>query len=594
MRGAGADGAIKLNGGSSSTGSAVVISMTRPSAPGYCNRSYAGPHIFPILRDQATSHISRMPRCGGLREPNRPSHMQRREFLGCSTAAAALLLTRPMRGFAMLDSTSPDIDLKSLADAALDAARSAGASYADIRINRYRNQYISTREEKIDSISDGESYGFGVRVIAAGAWGFSASTNVTRDDVVRAAREAVAIAKANAVLQKEPVKLAPVKAYVDRWSTPITINPFNVPVEEKVDLLLSINREALKAPGARYCDSSLFQTNEKKYFASSEGSYIEQDIYRIWPSFEVTAVSADGSDFQSRAGYSQPMGRGYEYCKEYPLLDDARQAGEDAVAKLKAPPIDPGKRDLVLMPSHLWLVIHESVAHATELDRALGFEANYAGTSFVTPDNLHKLKYASDVVTIVGDRTEQHGLATVGYDDEGVKATRFDIIRDGKFVNYQTIREQAGWIGDKESHGCAYADSYDHVPMQRMPNVSLEPGAKKMSPDDLIAGIDDGVLINGNGSWSIDQQRRNFQFGGQTFYQIKNGKVAGMLRDVAYQAMTLDFWNSCDAVCSKEHYKLGGSYWCGKAQPGQVAPVSHGSAPARFRNINFINTGRKI
>lgn len=494
----------------------------------------------------------------------------------------------------MFEPTPLEGDLKELASAALDAARSAGASYADIRINRYRNQYIGTREEKVESISDNESFGFGVRVISGGAWGFAASTKVTRDEIVRAAREAVTIAKANAKLQREPVTLAPTASHVDSWSTPIKVNPFNVPIEEKVELLLAINREALKAQGTRFCESSLFQTNEKKFFASTEGSFIDQDIFRVWPSFEVTAVSSDGADFQSRASYAQPMGRGYEYCTEYPLLNDARLAGEDAVEKLKAPSIVPGKRDLVLMPSHLWLVIHESVAHATELDRALGFEANYAGTSFVTPDNLRKLKYASDIVTIVGDRTEPNGLATVGYDDEGVKATRFDIIRNGLFTGYQTIREQAGWIGDKESHACAYADSYEHVPMQRMPNVSLLPGEKKMGPDDLIAGVDDGVMIKGRGSWSIDQQRRNFQFGGQTFYQIKGGKVVGMLRDVAFQAMTLDFWNACDAICSKEHYELGGSYWCGKAQPGQVAPVSHGSAPSRFRNINFINTGRKV
>ncbi|MDB5033446.1 MAG: TldD protein [Chlorobi bacterium] len=482
--------------------------------------------------------------------------------------------------------------MKTLATIALETARKAGASYADIRINRYRNQYLGTREDKVQSISDDESFGFGVRVLASGAWGFAASTDVTQDSVMRAAKQAVAIAKANAKLQKEPVMLAPVAAFQDKWSTPIEINPFTIPIEEKVDLLLSINREALKAKGAKFCESSLFQTNEKKFFASTDGSVIEQDIFRIWPSFEVTAVNADGTDFQSRAGFSTPIGRGYEYCREYPLLEDARKAGEDAVEKLSAPSITPGKRDLILMPEHMWLVIHESIAHATELDRALGFEANYAGTSFVTTDDLRKLKYGSDVINIVGDRTERHGLATVGYDDEGVKASRFDIIRDGTFVGFQTIREQAAWVGDHESHGCAYADSYEHVPMQRMPNVSLLPGEKKLSPEDLIAGIDDGVMIKGDGSWSIDQQRRNFQFGGQVFYQIKGGKITGMLRDVAFQAMTLDFWRSCDAVCSREHYKLGGSYYCGKAQPGQVAPVSHGCAPARFRNVNFINTGR--
>ena len=525
--------------------------------------------------------------------------MRRREFIGHIGAAAALVAAG--RANALSESmkqnntsVSATADLEALAAQALNAARSAGATYADIRINSYRNEYIATREDKLLSISKWESYGFGVRVIAGGAWGFASSTVVTADDAAKAARDAVAIAKANAALRKEPVTLAPTKANRGTWSTPIQINPFDVPAQEKVDLLLSINREALKAKGTKFCESALFQTNEHKFFASSEGAAITQDIYRVWPSFSVTAVSDDGTDFQSRSGYSVPIGRGYEYCKEYPLLDDARQAGEDAVAKLQAPSIAPGKRDLILMPSHLWLVIHESCGHATELDRALGFEANFAGTSFLTTDNLRKLKYGSDVVNIVGDRTEKHGLATVGYDDEGVEAMRFDIIKNGLFVGYQTIREQAAWVGDKESHGCAYADSYGHVPMQRMPNVSLQPGEKHLTPDDLIAGIEDGVLIKGDGSWSIDQQRRNFQFGGQMFYEIKGGKITHPLRDVAFQAMTLDFWNSCDAVCSKEFYELGGSYYCGKAQPEQVAPVSHGSAPARFRNINFINTKRKV
>jgi TldD protein len=286
----------------------------------------------------------------------------------------------------------------------------------------------------------------------------------------------------------------------------------------------------------------------------------------------------------------QPSGRGFEYCREYPLLDDARRAGEEAVEKLKSPTINPGEYDLVLHPSHLWLVIHESIGHATELDRALGYEANYAGTSFVTPDGLGALQYASDKVSVVGDRTETHGLATVGFDDEGVESTRFDIIRDGVFVGYQTTREQALWVGDEASHACSYADSHLHVPMQRMPNVSLQPGVNPLSQEDLIAGVDNGILIIGDGSWSIDQQRRNFQFGGQLYYRIEGGKITGMLRDVAYQSMTLDFWRSCDAVCSADHYELGGSYFCGKAQPPQIAPVSHGSAPARFRRVRAIST----
>lgn len=481
-----------------------------------------------------------------------------------------------------------------LADTALDSARRLSATYADIRINRYRTNLVATREERVLHIADGETYGFGVRVIVDGSWGFASSSNVSLDEVERVVRDAVTVARAAAVLRSTPVALAPTSSYIDFWRTPIEIDPFTVPVEEKVDLLLSINREALRARGARFCNSHLFSASEHKIFVSTEGSRIEQEICRVWPSFDVTAVSDDGSDFQMRSGLCMPSGQGFEYCRDYPMLDDARKAGEDAVEKLKSPAIEAGKRDLVLMPSHTWLVLHESIGHATELDRALGFEANFAGTSFVTPDLLGKLQYGSKHVTVVGDRTERNGLATVGYDDDGVRSMDFDIIREGRFVGYQTTREQAAWIGDAESHACAYADSYGHVPMQRMPNVSLMPGAAPTTLDDLIGGIDDGVLIEGAGSWSIDQQRRNFQFGGQIFHAIKNGRRSHMLRDVAYQSTTVEFWNSCDGVGSRDLYELGGSYFCGKAQPEQVAPVSHGSAPARFRSINFINTKHQV
>jgi TldD protein len=488
-------------------------------------------------------------------------------------------------------STSTDPDFSSLSAIALDSARSAGASYAEVRISRHRNQYLTTREERVQTTAEWESAGFGLRVLVDGAWGFASNTVLTPQALLSSATEAVTIARASSILNNSPVELAPVAVHRATWQTPMEINPFDVPIGEKIELLLSINREALKVAGTRFCNSMFFATNEWKYFASSEGSEITQDIYRVWPSFSVTAIAADGSDFQSRSGLCMPSGEGYEYCHRYPLLDDARKAGEDAVQKLKSPTVEPGVLDLVLMPTHTWLVIHESIGHATELDRALGFEANYAGTSFVTPDQLGSLQYASDVVNVVGDRTESRGLATVGYDDEGVEAKRFDIIRDGKFVGYQTTREQAGWVGDDTSHACAYADSYSHVPMQRMPNVSLLPGREPLSPDDLIAGVENGIMIEGDGSWSIDQQRRNFQFGGQLFHRIRNGKIDGMYRDVAYQSMTLDFWNACDAICSEEHYQLGGSYFCGKAQPSQIAPVSHGSAPARFRNIKVLNTG---
>ena len=519
--------------------------------------------------------------------------MHRRTFLcGSAAATAGLLLTRRSTMTAMPKSLPPDATIEALSQLALDAARRAGASYADIRISRHRSQNISTRERQVQWTSDADSFGFGLRLLVDGAWGFAANSIVTKGAILKGVESAVAIARANATLQREPVRLASTPAWNASWKTPIEINPFDVPLQEKVDLLLAINTEMLKTNGVRFCESSLFQTSEEKFFASTEGTVLHQEIFRIWPSYEATAVSGDGTDFQSCSGFTAPMGQGYEYLKEFPLMEDACRAGRDAAAKLKAEPITNGRRDLVLMPSHLWLVIHESIGHATELDRALGFEANYAGTSFVTTDNLGKLEYASPIVHVVGDRTERHGLATVGFDDDGVKARRFDIIRGGRFVGYQTTREQAHWVGGTESRACSYADSYASVPMQRMPNISLMPSSTVTAPQDLIAGIDDGVLIHGDGSWSIDQQRRNFQFGGQIFSRIKGGKIDGMYRDVAFQAMTLDFWRSCDAICSKEHYALGGSYWCGKAQPGQIAPVSHGSSPARFRNVTFINTAR--
>ena len=481
-------------------------------------------------------------------------------------------------------------DQEILAALALDVARSEGASYADIRISRSRRRSIYTREAVVRGTNDDETFGFGVRVLCNGAWGFAASRDVSAAAISQAARDAVALARVNAALQTEPVRLAPVERYNETWVTPIEIDPFTVPVRETIDLLLAINAEAIKAKGAKFCESFVMTANERKFFASTEGSTIAQDITRIWPNFTVTAVSADGSDAQTRESFVQPLGVGYEHCNAEALLAEARLAGEQVVQKLNAPSVRPGVRDLILMPTNLWLTIHESIGHSTELDRALGFEANYAGTSFVTPDQLGKLQFGSPVVNVVGDRTEPKGLATVGFDDDGAKAMRFDIIKDGLFVGYQTVREQAHWVGDSASHACAYADGSDTIPLQRMPNVSLLPGKDPLSPEDLIAGVDDGILIEGRGSWSIDQQRRNFQFSGQLYYEIKGGKVTGMLRDVAYQGVTPVFWNSCDAICSAEHYALGGSYYCGKAQPPQVAPVSHGCAPARFRNVNILNT----
>ena len=484
--------------------------------------------------------------------------------------------------------------LVELADLALQAARDAGATSADVRINDYKRQSITTREARVLSINDGQDRGFGVRAIARGAWGFAASAAVTREEVVRVAKQAVAIALANASLVREPLVLAPVAAYQDIWKTPIRIDPFDVPIAQKVDTLLSLNARALQVAGVSFCSSEMDFVREHKFFASTEGSYIEQWIVRSSPSFTVTSVDRKRGSFQTRDSYTDPKGVGYEYVEDTPWLEEARQAGEDVVAKHTARSVEPGPRDLVLHPTHLWLTIHESIGHPTELDRALGMEANFAGTSFLTPDKLGTFRVGSPIVNIVGEKTAPGSLATCGYDDDGVKTTAFHLVKEGLFVDYQTTRDQAHWIDQKASHGTSYAESWRDVPFQRMPNVNLVPADKPVSEADLIAGVEDGVYIKGNGSYSIDHQRYNFQFGGQTFWEIKKGKITGMLRDVAYQARTPDFWGACDAVGDRSTYYVGGSMYDGKGEPGQSNAVSHGCPVARFRKINVINTARQV
>ncbi len=490
--------------------------------------------------------------------------------------------------------TVSDPRLVSIADAALQAAREAGATYADIRIADYRRQSLLTREARVTDISDSEDRGLGVRVIANGTWGFAASATITADEAARIARRAVALARANSVLQRDPVELAPVPAYRDSWTTPIRRDPFAVELEDKLQLLMSINAEALKVPGVSFCSSQMAFVREHKLLATSEGSYIEQTLHRCNPSFLVTSVDRKRASFQTRASFSDPRGMGYEYVEDYPWLDDARQAGEDAVAKHSAPSVEPGRRDLILHPTNLWLTIHESIGHPTELDRALGYEANFAGTSFLTPDELGKFRIGSDLVTFHGEKTHPGSLATCGYDDDGVKTMEWPLVKDGLFVDYQTTRDQAHLIGHAHSYGTCYAQSWRDVAFQRMPNINLLPGKEPLTLEQLIAGTDDAILIKGRASYSIDHQRYNFQFSGQTLHQIENGKVVGMLKDGAYQARTPDFWRSCDAICSEDEYYVGGSFYDGKGAPGQVQAVSHGCAPARFRQIDVINTKRGV
>lgn len=507
-----------------------------------------------------------------------------------------------------------DIALKKrLADAALNAAKSKGATYTDVRIGRYLQQFVVTREDKVQNIVNTESYGVGVRVIANGCWGFAAVVDAKSEaETAKAAEEAVAIAKANARLMKQPVQLAPQKGYGEvSWKAPIQKNAFEVPIKEKVDLLLGVNDAALKN-GANYVNSVLFMVNEQKYFASSDGSYIDQDIHRIWPIFAVTTIDPKSGKFETRQALSAPVGMGYEYLqvnpkdkvtgittrynKGYDMLEDVISAAKQTKEKLAAKSVEAGKYDLVLDPSHLWLTIHESVGHPLELDRVLGYEANFAGTSFATLDKWQSksFNYGSKEVNLFADKTQVGSLGAVGWDDEGVETKKWDLVKEGTLVNYQAIRDQVHIIGEKESQGCCYADSWGAVQFQRMANVSLAAGKTPLSVSEMIKDVKKGIYIIGDGSFSIDQQRYNFQFGGQLYYEIKDGQIAGMLKDVAYQSNTQEFWNSCVKVCDERDYRLGGSFFDGKGQPQQVSAVSHGSSTARFNGVNVINTARKI
>ncbi len=541
--------------------------------------------------------------------------MERRDFLQMTGLAAGALLVPPhARPWSGSLTPIPGTDRKQLADAALETARSRGASYADVRISRYLNQFINGRETKIQNVVSTESFGVGIRVIADGTWGFAATQDVTLEGVRRAAIQAVAIAKANSRLQTEPVRLAPQRGHGEvSWKTPIRKNAFEVSIQEKADLLTAVGDAALKA-GASYIFTGLFLVNEQKYFASTDGSYIDQDVHRTWPNFQVTLVDQATGKFETRDALSSPVGMGWEYLAgrpadkvktpggalvygdSYDMLEDARLAATQAKEKQGAKSVEAGKWDLVLDPSHTWLTIHESVGHPLELDRVLGYEANYAGTSFATLDKWKSksFKYGSPLVNFVADKVQPGSLGAVGYDDEGVKTREWDLVKDGVLVGYEAIRDQVHILGENASHGCCYGDSWSSIQFQRMPNVSLRPGTKQLTPAQMIAGVEKGIFIVGDGSYSIDQQRYNFQFGGQLFYEIRKGKIVGMLRDVAYQSNTQEFWNAVAAICDRRDYRLGGSFFDGKGQPPQVSAVSHGAATVRVNGVNVINTARKI
>ncbi len=489
---------------------------------------------------------------------------------------------------------------RSLGEAALSRARELGADHADFRFERVRYQHVRVRDGAVQGVGDVEDLGFAVRVVQGGAWGFASGVHLTIDEAIRVAERAVAVARVSAAMTTVPVELAPEPVYDDvEWVSAYDVDPFDVPVAEKAAILQDWTRRLRRHPAVAHATADLLQVRENKYYADLPGTRTTQQRVRLMPAF--TAMGADDSTgtFDDMSSIAPPAGRGWEY-----VVGSAADGAWDWEAELAEVPelldeklvsksVEAGVLDLVIHPSNLWLTIHESIGHATELDRALGYEANYAGTSFATIDRLGSLKYGSPVMHVTGDRTVEHGLATIGYDDEGVETQSWDIVRDGVLVGYQLDRPMGALhpeLNHGRSNGCAYADSSGHIPIQRMANVSLQPGADDLTTQDLIGRVEQGLYVVGDKSWSIDMQRFNFQFTAQRFYRIEDGRLAGQVRDAAYQATTTDFWGSMEAVGGPDTWVLGGAFNCGKAQPGQVASVSHGCPTALFRGVRVLNT----
>jgi TldD protein len=496
----------------------------------------------------------------------------------------------PDRG---IDADFLDLPRHELADAALSAATAAGASHADLRIHRITTEIIQLRDGGLETAVLSRELGLAVRVVVDGTWGFASHAELSPTVAADTARRAVGVATTLAELNTDPVELAPEPVYTDAtWVSTYQIDPFAVSTADKIAVLDEYSGRLLAADGVNHVSGALNAVKEQTFFADTFGSSITQQRVRMMPVFEAVAIDTGGCGFDSMRTLAPPMGRGWEMLagdEVWNWTDELAELPSQLAEKMKAPSVMPGPTDLVIDPTNLWLTIHESIGHATEYDRAIGYESAYAGTSFATPDKLGSLRYGSPVMNVTADRTVEFGLASVGYDDEGVAAQSWDLVRDGIFVGYQLDRVFAARLGLSRSNGCSYADSPHHVPIQRMPNVSLQPSPEERSTDDLIALVDDGIYIVGDRSWSIDMQRYNFQFTGQRFYRIRNGRLDGQVRDVAYQATTTDFWNSMEAVGGPSTWRLGGAYNCGKAQPGQVAAVSHGCPSALFRGVNVLN-----
>ncbi len=529
--------------------------------------------------------------------------MRRPTCRGGSGSGAHVSVAPDSVGAVRDTTTSADVDeefralgLGALAEAALSAARAAGAEHADLRVQRLVTQSIRLRDGRVEAVTDATELGLAVRVIVDGTWGFASHAALTPATAAEVARRAVNVATALRSLNRERVELADEPRYDNvSWVSAYDLDPFAVPTADKVALLQDYSERLSAADGVDHVTASVLQLKEQSFYADTAGSSITQQRVRLHPQLEAVTVDSASGVFETMRTLAAPAGRGWEYVTgadgTWDWADELARIPGWLAEKVKAPSVVPGPTDLVIDPTNLWLTIHESIGHATEYDRAIGYESAYAGTSFATPDQLGTLRYGTPIMHVTGDRTQVNGLSTVGYDDEGVAGQQWDLVRDGVLVGYQLDRVFAPRLGLDRSNGCSYADSPHHVPIQRMANVSLQPDPEHdTSTAELISRVQDGIYIVGDKSWSIDMQRYNFQFTGQRFFRIRDGELDGQLRDVAYQATTTDFWGSMEAVGGPSTWQLGGAFNCGKAQPGQVAAVSHGCPSVLVRGVNILNT----
>lgn len=475
--------------------------------------------------------------------------------------------------------------MKTYTNKALNTAEANGASYADIRIIDITKENLMVRNGEIGKLQQTSSLGFGVRVIVDGAWGFAASGTVSKEEIEQVSKQACKIGKASASLQHRTAHLVDEPAVEDKWMSDYLIDPFQVPLDQKLDLLFKIDEILREKEKIKVAEASMGFKREHQFFASTEGSFIEQTITQSGTGYEATAV---GNGEVQKRSYPTSFGRqykqvGYELIESLDLLENADRVRDEAIALLTAKQCPEGEKDLILEGSQLALQIHESCGHPSELDRVMGMEANYAGTSFITTDKLRSFQYGSPIVDIVADGTQPGGLATVGYDDDGVRSQRWYLVKNGITWGYLTNRELADQIDEKRSRGCNRADGWRNLPMIRMTNISLLPGQQEL--DDIISDTKDGILMETNKSWSIDQKRLNFQFGCEIGWLIKDGKKTEMVKNPTYQGITPEFWGSCDAIANEKYWNLWGVANCGKGQPSQRAQMSHGAAPSRFKNV---------